>query len=306
MTPKPLPAAVQAEVVNACRAAFYYRDDFKALMLTAGVTRGMYGRHDHPENSKAVMTRRILDDLHDLGSNGWTVQRKIALELCTLDRPGNGVEDPKAARDALDRLRRVAKAAHVIVDTEQAAIDERRTREAKRQQTLAEERKNIELLSHRFTELATDRPRTAGEKQARGYQLEMLLVDLFAANHLDYVGSRRQPHEQVDGSFFFRGFTYLVEARWRNDKPTIGDLADFKFKVDGKLESTRGLFISMAGFDPQILDHFAHNSGTRNNIIYMTGHDLALIFGGQVGLEDALLKKIDAAESRGEYLTNLQ
>ncbi|GAF45498.1 hypothetical protein [Rhodococcus wratislaviensis] len=306
MTAQPLPVAVQTEVINAIRAAFYYRDDFKALMLTAGVPRGMYGRHDHPENSKTVMARRILDELHDLGPTGWTIQRKIAVELCAMDRPGNGVEDAKNARDSLHRLRQVATSARIIIDTEQAAIDERRAREAKRQQTLAEERRNIEHLSRRFAELATDRPRTASEKQARGYQLETLLVDLFAANHLDYVGSRRQPHEQVDGSFFFRGFTYLVEARWRSDKPTIGDLADFKFKVDGKLESTRGLFISMAGFDSEILGYFAHNSGTRNNIIYMTGHDLALIFGGQVGLEDALLKKIDAAESRGEYLVDLK
>ena len=96
-----------------------------------------------------------------------------------------------------------------------------------------------------------------------------------------------------------------MEARWRQDKPTTGDLADFKFKVDGKIDSTRGLFISMAGFDDEVLEHFASNSGTRRNVIYMTGHDLALIFGGHIGLVDALLMKINAAESRGEYLIDL-
>jgi hypothetical protein len=101
------------------------------------------------------------------------------------------------------------------------------------------------------------------------------------------------------------GFTCLVEARWRQDQPTIGDLADFKFKVDGKTDSTRGLFISIAGFDGEVLDHFAGNSGTRRNVIYMTGHDLALIFGGHIGLVDALLMKINAAESRGEYLIDI-
>jgi hypothetical protein len=58
----------------------------------------------------------------------------------------------------------------------------------------------------------------------------------FRANDIDYEGSWRIPHEQVDGSLFCRGFTYMVEARWRQHKPTINDLADFKFKVDG----TRG------------------------------------------------------------------
>ena len=66
------------------------------------------------------------------------------------------------------------------------------------------------------------------------------------------------------GSFHFRGFTYLVEARWRGQPPTTGDLADFKVQVDGKLESTRGLFISIIGFNDEILAHFANVSGKRN------------------------------------------
>jgi hypothetical protein len=160
-------------------------------------------------------------------------------------------------------------------------------------------------LSDRFADLVKEKERTPAELQARGYELEKLLIELFKANDIDYLGSRRTAHEQVDGSFFFHGFTYLVEARWRQDKPTIGGLADFKFKVDGKIDSTRGLFIAMGGFDDEVLAHFAANSGTRRNVIYMTGHDLTLIFGGHIGLVDALLMKIKAAESRGEYLIDL-
>ena len=39
------------------------------------------------------------------------------------------------------------------------------------------------------------------------------------------------------------------------------------------------------------------SSGTRRNVIYMTGQDLALIC-GYVGLADALVTKINAAERR--------
>jgi hypothetical protein len=46
-----------------------------------------------------------------------------------------------------------------------------------------------------------------------------------------------------------------------------------------------------------MLAHFANSSGTR--------HDVALIFGGPVGLVDALLVKINAAESRGDCLIDL-
>ncbi len=37
----------------------------------------------------------------------------------------------------------------------------------------------------------------------------------------------------------------------------------------------------------------------------MTGQDLAIVFEGTIGLEDALLRKIDAAEKDGRYLINL-
>lgn len=302
---QPLPHAVRAEVHNVVWAAFHYRDDFKSLMLGAGVPVAIYNRYDDPDIAKVKIARAVLDELQELGAPGWRIQRKIATELCAMRRPANGVVDVKAGIAALDQLRRAAEAANIIVDTEQAAIDERKARAARQQKQAEDRRALLDDLSDRFAELAKEKPRTPAQLQARGYELEKLLIDLFKANDIDYLGSRRTPHEQVDGSFFVHGFTYLVEARWRQDKPTTGDLADFKFKVDGKIDSTRGLFISMAGFDDEVLEHFAKNSGTRRNVIYMTGHDLALIFGGHVGLVDALLVKINAAESRGEYLIDL-
>jgi hypothetical protein len=302
---QPLPHAVRAEILNVVWSAFYYRDDLKSLMLGAGVPAAIYNRYDDPDKAKVKIARAVLDELQDLGAPGWRIQRKIATELCAMRRPANGVSDVKAGLAAIDQLRRAAEAANVIVDTEQAAINQRKARAARQQKQIDDRRELISDLSNRFAALAMEKPRTPAELQARGYVLEKLLIELFKANDIDYVGPHRTAHEQVDGSFFFHGFTYLVEARWRQDKPTIGDLADFKFKVDGKIDSTRGLFISIAGFDDEVLDHFAGNSGTRRNVIYMTGHDLALIFGGHIGLVDALLMKINAAESRGEYLIDL-
>jgi hypothetical protein len=302
---QPLPHGVRDEVQRVIWAAFHYRDDFKSLMLGAGVPAAIYNRYDDPGTAKVKIARAVLDELHELGPQGWRIQRKIATELCAMRRPANGVADVNAGLVALEQLRRASEAANIIVDTEQAAIDERKARAARQQKQIDARQALLGDLSRRFAELAKDTPRTPAERQARGYELEKMLIELFRANDLDYLGSRRTPHEQVDGSFFFRGFTYLVEARWRQHKPGIGDLADFKFKVDGKIDSTRGLFISMSGFDDEVLAHFVSNSGTCCNVIYITGHDLALIFGGNIGLVDALLIKINAAESRGEYLIDL-
>ena len=141
---------------------------------------------------------------------------------------------------------------------------------------------------------------TTAERQGRGYALERLMVDLFEAYDLEYRKSYRLAHEQVDGSFNFRGFTYIVEIKWESTPPGFGDLAKFKANVDGKLDSTRGLFIAMAGFDANTVTHLVTTArGSKNNVILMDGQDLSAIFEGLYVLPDALTAKIDAAEQEG-------
>lgn len=107
---------------------------------------------------------------------------------------------------------------------------------------------------------------------------------------------------RVDGAFDYRSFTYLMEARWRASPPGAGDLADFKMKVDGKLESTRGVFVSMAGFDVDVVDYFLGAArGGRNNLLLVDGQDVALIVQGNIGLKDALDYKIQAASQEGRW-----
>jgi hypothetical protein len=151
-----------------------------------------------------------------------------------------------------------------------------------------------------FIELSKRAPANDDERQGRGYKLERLLADLFRAHDMEYRPSYKIDGEQIDGTFHFRGFTYLVEARWRTSPPTAGDLLDFKAKVDGKIDSTRGVFISMAGYDENVLDHVVRTArGSRNNVILFDGRDVTLLFEGAIGLEDGLTAKIDAAEQEG-------
>jgi hypothetical protein len=51
--------------------------------------------------------------------------------------------------------------------------------------------------------------------------------------------------------------------------------------VDGKLESVRGLFVAMAGFADNTLDHlFNVARGSRNNLILMDRVDLLEVLEG--------------------------
>lgn len=303
-TAGPVSTSVVRAAIAVCRDALHWRDDLRGILLAAGVPRQLYERYDQLGMSKAKMARAIFDELHEQGSAGYVVQRKIIEELCSMRRPHADAPDQKAGSEALTELKRAAQDHKILVDPEVAAAAARRAADKRRVQVLQERQQLLGELRPKFLNLVRQ---DAGEAaQRRGYELEKLLAQLFRAYDLDYRPSYRTTHEQLDGSFHFRGFTYLVEARWRTAQPDLGDLLDFKGKVDGKLDSTRGAFVSMAGYDTEVLDHFVRNSrGSRNNIIMFTGRDISQLFEGRIGLVDALTKKVDAAEQEGRALCEL-
>lgn len=301
-TAEPVPTTVQRAIIAVCRDAFHYRDDVRAVFILTGVPRALYEKHDDPTAySKAKIARAVLNELTDMGERGYAIQRKIVEELCRMTRPHPDAPDQKAGAAALNDLKREAQAALILIDPEQAAANARRAAHQRRAIAIQERQTRLGTLRDEFHALSVKSPRTNAERQERGYKLERLLADLFRLHDLEYRPSYRTEGEQIDGSFHFRGFTYLVEAKWRASRPTAGDLLEFKAKVDSKIDSTRGIYISMAGFEEGALDHAFHIArDTRNNVILVNGQDIALIFEGQFGLIDALITKIDAAEQEGK------
>ena len=92
-----------------------------------------------------------------------------------------------------------------------------------------------------------------------------------------------------------------MEAKWESQPPSFGDLAKLKANLDGKAESTRGLFVAMAGYDENVLEHmFEVSRRSPNNLVLVDGQDMVMIFEGRIALVDALIAKIDAAEQEGK------
>lgn len=295
-----IPETVRNAVIRVCRDAYHWRDDIRALFIGCGVPASLYDRYDQPDRSKAKIARAVLSDLHAMGDGGATIQRRIVEELCRMDRPHADAPDQARGKAALADLKREATAQQILVAPEAAAAVQRRARAEQQRRAQQLRRDRLSSLAARFNELLRLRPRTSAERQRRGYNLEALLGDLFDTYDIEYRRPYRTAHEQLDGSFHFRGFTYIVEAKWQQHAPTFEDLAKFKFKVDGKLDSTRGLFVAMAGFDENTLDHLfnvARNS--RNNLVLADAQDLITVFEGRMALTDALAAKIDAAEQEG-------
>ena len=261
-------------------------------MLTCGVPSVLYDRFS--DESKYKIARHLLSELDSLGDKGHTIQRRILTELSKLrNLPDENAPDRDAGLNALRKLKQLAVDHKLIVLEARATAHNRAAETRRHQEALAARADKLRELHEKFSRLVT----STGSPQARGYSLEGILAELFALHELQYRRSYRTNTEQIDGSFQFRGFDYLVEARWRQNPPGEADLATLKTKVDKKITSTRGLFVSIAGFRPEVVTEFTR--GVSSNIILMDGSDLSLILEGHVSLTDALTIKIEKAAQEG-------
>lgn len=153
----------------------------------------------------------------------------------------------------------------------------------------------IRLDYNRLSELTASSDAKA--KRSRGYEFEKLLNSLFTLDELDPRTSYRPTGEQIDGSIYFDGRVYLIEAKWHADPLPASTLYQFKGKVDGKLAGTIGIFISMSGYSEDAVDALA--LGKNLNIILFDRRDMdAAIIRGN-GFRQTLKMKIRQASEEG-------
>jgi hypothetical protein len=284
-----LPYEVRKAFIQVCGKSFWLKDILRDFMVSAGVPDRLFDRYVH--EAKFQIGRHVLGELDHMGDEGWSAQRRMLTLLCQLtDLPDDTVPDPVEARRALVSLRELCRK-HDLAQQEQRQDAAERQQAVQAKAKAAEERvTKMAALYQRFLQLAA-----SDDAQARGYALEPLLADLFELEEIVYRRSFKTERDQVDGAFVL-GFDYLVEARWRGDFPTLDELEAFRAKVDRRIESTRGLFVSMKGFKSEIVREFG---GRRSNVILMDGGDLALILEGQVSLRQALELKTQKAAQEG-------
>lgn len=287
-----LPLQIREAIISVCGKAFWYRDPHRSFLLYSGVPADMYDRFS--TGSKYLITRNVLAELDRLGDNGYAIQRRILTELCKLRNvPDENVPDRDAALNAIRKLKTLALEQKLYVE-ETEKKQSSRSEDAKKKIEAQTIRANkVTELLEKFNKMAI----STEDPQTRGYSLEDLLVELFEVNEIHYRPPYKTETEQIDGCFAFKGFDYLVEARWRQMMPKESDLAVLKTKVDKKLTSTRGIFFSIIGFRPEVVSEFTR--GTSSNILLFDGEDISLILEGHISLIDALDYKIQKAAQEG-------
>ncbi|PEQ90721.1 restriction endonuclease [Bacillus sp. AFS006103] len=285
------------QMIQCFGKCFHFKDSMSSFMRSSGVPILLINKYR--ELPKFVWARRVLEDL-SISEDGLLIQRKLLTNFCKLrDLPDKGVLDRNAGLDALRELKRIAIDNDYVVK-EQKKDESIQRKIAEQKQALIQERaKQLEELRTIFNYNVTEKNR-----QKAGFVLEDLLKSLFEINDIEYRKSFRtiENTQQIDGYFKFDGFDYLVEAKWRKDIPNTAEIAGFKYKIESKIVSTRGLFVSINGFREEVIREFRGNGA---NIIFMDGHELMLILEGRINLSDGLKYKIERAVQIGEPFSPL-
>ena len=136
----------------------------------------------------------------------------------------------------------------------------------------------------------------------RGYAFESFLKRVFGAfGHLPR-GGFRVAGEQIDGSFVLAGETYLLEAKWHNDRTPAADLHAFQGKLNARVNWARGLFVSYSGFSDDGLVAY----GRGGSVICMDGLDLYEALHGEIPFNHVLEQKVRRSVETGEVLVRVR
>ena len=130
----------------------------------------------------------------------------------------------------------------------------------------------------------------------RGFAFERFLKDVFDTYGMSARASFRLTGEQIDGSFVLGDHTYLLEARWRNEKADANALRAFNAKVKDKASWSRGLIISQSGFSVDGL----HAFGRGKSVICMDGRDLHEVLYRHLDLAEVIAMKARRVAETGE------
>lgn len=286
-----LPFNIIEKMIQCFGKCFYYKDTMESFLISAGTPPQQARKHK--DEYKFVWAKKLLHELSE-SSEGIVIQHKILRSFYDLrDLPDKALVG-KERNEGLNELRDLKE---LILELK--LVEEQRKEDSNARKRLLEEKsKIIAQRSERLCKLKDVfyKGLTSSNRQEAGYDLEDILMRLFSLSEIEYKKSYKTPTQQIDGSFSFEGFDYLVEAKWRKDQPNEGEIGSFQRKVNTKLKSTRGIFISVNGYREEVIEAFNNNT----NILLIDGVDLTHLLEGRIELKELLAIKIKYAAQYGK------
>jgi hypothetical protein len=281
---------IQQQLIQCFGLCFHYKDTVVSFMQASGVPNDLILRWK--SEPKFVWAKNVINELNKT-ENGRFIIRQIATEFYQMKNIPDEVQDRHRGLDALRKLKRLLGSTQHNKTNETSNNSYHRSKQEKKLQTRQQQLQKIEDLKTEYYSLfSSENP------QKRGYRLEKIVADLFKNSDIEYHDSYRNDSntQQLDGYFRFEGFDYLVEIKWEKDPISSSKIASLKQKVDTKLTSNRGLFISVNGFRDEVIQDFSNRD---SKILFTDGQELSYILENRITLYEALKVKIVGASKTG-------
>ncbi|MBL6537740.1 restriction endonuclease [Streptococcus suis] len=282
---------IQQQIIQCFGLCFHYKDTVVSFMQASGVPNNLILRWK--SEPKFVWAKNVINELNKT-EDGRFIIRQIATEFYKMKNIPDEVQDRHRGLDALRKLKRMLGNTQQNNTNETSNNSYHRLKQEKKIQIRQQQIQKIEELKFEYYSLfSSENP------QERGYRLEKIVANLFKVNEIDYHDSYRNSSntQQLDGYFRFEGFDYLVEMKWEKNPVNSPKIASLKQKVDTKLTSTRGLFLSINGFRDEVIQDFANRD---SKILFMDGQELSYILENRITLYEALKVKIVGASKTGD------
>jgi len=298
MSSKRLSVAAILALKEALCSIYWYKSDLRSFLSNC-LTNDTLVSSLNWNNYKRQIVSDLIDALARDQERHLGSLTKLCYEVTSvtsfshLEQLDGGEQKARRARDSVEQLRQLVEPHQDKVKEEEQSENRRREREEKLKTNNAV-RLKLKELNARFMAIAT-----GSSAQARGFDLERLMYDIFELFDLDPKASFKNMGEQIDGAFTLEGTDYLFEAKWQANLVNAQDLDGFSSKVRRKLDNTLGIFLSMNGFSP---DGVAVHSAGRPSIILMDGPDLMAVLEERIDFVTLLLRKKRHAAQTGNIL----
>jgi hypothetical protein len=292
---KQLSAAAVLALKEALASVYWYKSDLRSFLQLCFSNPALVGSFDWG-NYKWQVASDVVDYLLARPDKHLGDLTKMCYELCNfsdfshLQQADDAPKKIERARGAVQRLKQLVEP-HQEIKREQDDIRKRQEKAAEKLRQNVAVRQKLAEIKSRYMALVV-----STDAQARGFELERIMYDLFELFDLDPKASFRNLGEQIDGAFSLTGTEYLFEAKWNKDLVNKAELAAFSEKVRSKLENTLGIFLSINGFSADGVA--AHQAGGAS-IILMDGGDLMAVFEERIDFVSLLLRKKRHAAQTG-------
>jgi hypothetical protein len=153
---------------------------------------------------------------------------------------------------------------------------------------------SVTLARHRELRQEILRLATTVDRSAAGMALNDWLFDLCDRFGLQPIAHYTLPGQEIDGAITIGGQTYILEAKWLDRPATTDDLRDFMNKIQSKPPTTKGIFVSMSGYQKDAAENLLR--GQQARFVMLDGGHVATVTNTTRDLADLITRAYEHFE----------